>query len=107
MLRLNFKTTALALSRAADAIVTTNPDSLEEAAEALKVIPNDLVKMGICDKIIEEPNGGAHRDIESSSQNLKSAILSELKELEPVDPLSFIDLRIQKYDKLGFYEDLK
>ena len=79
----------------------------EEAAEALKVIPNDLVKMGICDKIIEEPNGGAHRDIESSSQNLKSAILSELKELEPVDPLSFIDLRIQKYDKLGFYEDLK
>ena len=79
----------------------------EEAAEALKVIPNDLVKMGICDKIIEEPNGGAHRDIESSSQNLKSAILSELKELEPVDPISFIDLRIQKYDKLGFYEDLK
>ena len=79
----------------------------EEAAEALKVIPNDLVKMGICDKIIEEPNGGAHRDIESSSQNLKFAILSELKELEPVDPLSFIDLRIQKYDKLGFYEDLK
>ena len=79
----------------------------EEAAEALKVIPNDLVKMGICDKIIEEPNGGAHRDLESSSQNLKSAILSELKELEPVDPISFIDLRIQKYDKLGFYEDLK
>jgi len=77
----------------------------EEAAEALKVIPDDLVKMGICDKIIEEPNGGAHRDIESSSQNLKSAILSEIKELETVDPLSFIDLRIQKYDKLGVYED--
>ena len=79
----------------------------EEAAEALKVIPDDLVKMGICDKIIEEPNGGAHRDIESSSQNLKSAILSEIKELETVDPLSFIDLRIQKYDKLGVHEDLK
>ena len=79
----------------------------EEAAEALKVIPDDLVKMGICDKIIVESNGGAHRDIKSSSQNLKSAILSELKELEPVEPLSFIDRRIQKYDKLGVYEDLK
>ena len=79
----------------------------EEAAEALKVIPNDLVKMGIYDNIIEEPNGGAHRDIESSSQNLKSSILAELKELESVDPLSFIDIRIQKYDKLGFYEELK
>ena len=79
----------------------------EAAAEALKVIPDDLVKMGICDKIIEEPNGGAHRDIKSSSQNLKSAILGELKELESIDPLSFIDHRIQKYDKLGVYEDLK
>ena len=79
----------------------------EDAAEALKVIPDDLVQMGICDKIIDEPNGGAHRDIESSSQNLKSAILHELKELESIDPLSFIDLRIQKYDKLGVYEDLK
>ena len=79
----------------------------EDAAEALKVIPDDLVQMGICDKIIDEPNGGAHRDIESSSQNLKSAILNELKELESIDPLSFIDLRIQKYDKLGVYEDLR
>ena len=79
----------------------------EDAAEALKVIPDDLVQMGICDKIIDEPNGGAHRDIESSSQNLKSTILNELKELESIDPLSFIDLRIQKYDKLGVYEDLK
>ena len=79
----------------------------EDAAEALRVIPDDLVKMGICDKIIEEPNGGAHRDIKSSSQNLKSAIINELNELESVDPLSFIDLRIQKYNKLGVYEDLK
>jgi len=79
----------------------------ENAAEALRVIPDDLVKMGICDKIIDEPNGGAHRDIKSSSLNIKSAILNELKELEPVDPLSFIDLRIQKYDKLGVYEELK
>ena len=79
----------------------------EEAAEALKLIPDDLVQIGICDKIIEEPNGGAHRDIEPSSQNLKSTILNELKELESVNPLSFIDLRIQKYDKLGVYEDLK
>ena len=79
----------------------------EEAAEALKVIPDDLVKMGICDKIIQEPNGGAHRDIKSSSQNLKASILGEITELESVDPPSFIDLRIQKYDKLGVYEELK
>ena len=79
----------------------------EEAAEALKVTPDDLVKMGICDKIIKEPNGGAHRDIKSSSINLKSSILSKIKELENIDPLSFIDHRIQKYDNLGVYEDLK
>ena len=88
-------------------ILFRDASKAEEAAEALKVIPDDLLKIGICDKIIDEPNGGAHRDIESSSQNLKSSIIHELKELESLDPQSFIDHRIQKYDKLGFYEDLK
>ena len=87
--------------------VTFTDKDLAILVNSCNLYPNDLVKMGICDKIIEEPNGGAHRDIESSSQNLKSAILSEIKKLETVDPLSFIDLRIQKYDKLGVYEDLK
>ena len=88
-------------------ILFRDASKAEEAAEALKVTPDDMVELGICDNIIIEPNGGAHRDIESSSNNLKTALLDALSELESIDPESFIDLRIEKYDKLGFYENTK
>ena len=88
-------------------ILFRDASKAEEAAEALKVTPNDMVELGICDKIIIEPNGGAHRDIESSSKNLKLAVLDALNELESIEPESFIDLRIEKYDKLGVYENTK
>ena len=86
-------------------ILFRDASKAEEAAEALKVTPDDMVEMGICDKIITEPNGGAHRDIESSSKNLELAILEEINDLKSVETESFIDMRIEKYDKLGVYEN--
>ncbi|MFL3014678.1 MAG: acetyl-CoA carboxylase carboxyltransferase subunit alpha [Candidatus Neomarinimicrobiota bacterium] len=77
----------------------------EDAAEALKPIPTDLEKMGICERIIEEPNGGAHRDFESSSQLLKAALIEELDILSKIDPSEFLDNRIKKYDSLGIFEE--
>tara|TARA_Y100000768_G_scaffold88798_1_gene63771 strand:+ start:356 stop:1312 length:957 start_codon:yes stop_codon:yes gene_type:complete len=77
----------------------------EDAAEALKPIPTDLEKVGICERIIEEPNGGAHRDFESSASLLKSALINELDKLSNVNPNEFLDNRINKYDALGYFED--
>ena len=77
----------------------------EDAAEALKPIPTDLEKVGICERIIEEPNGGAHRDFESSASLLKSALIDELDKLSNVNPNEFLDNRINKYDALGYFED--
>ena len=77
----------------------------EDAAEALKPIPTDLEEMGICDRIIEEPNGGAHRDFEASANALKSALVDELDELSKVKPDEFLENRIQKYDTLGYFEE--
>ena len=77
----------------------------EDAAEALKPIPTDLEKVGICERIIEEPNGGAHRDFESSSRLLKAALIEELDILSEVDPSEFLDNRIKKYDSLGYFEE--
>ena len=79
----------------------------EDAAEALKPIPSDLVDVGICDRIVEEPNGGAHRDFESSANVLKLALLEELDKLSNLKPDDFLDNRIQKYDKLGYFEEIE
>ena len=77
----------------------------EDAAEALKPTPADLEKVGICERIIEEPNGGAHRDFESSASLLKSALIDELDKLSNVNPNEFLDNRINKYAALGYYEE--
>jgi len=77
----------------------------EEAAEALKPIPSDLLKVGICERIIDEPNGGAHRDFESSAISLKNAIIEELEKLSRIKASEFLDRRIQKYHSLGYFND--
>lgn len=78
----------------------------EDAAEALKPTPQDLVDMGICDRIVTEPNGGAHRDFEATAHELKKAILEEISELEKLAPDAFLENRIQRYDKLGYFQDM-
>ena len=77
----------------------------EDAAEALKPMPRDLEKMGICERIIEEPNGGAHRDFESSADQLKKALIEEISLLSQIEPSEFLENRIKKYDALGYFEE--
>ena len=88
-------------------ILFRDASKAEEAAEALKVTPDDMVAIGICDLVILEPNGGAHRDSESSSKNLESALLNALNDFNSIEPELFLDMRIEKYDKLGFFEERK
>jgi len=76
----------------------------EQAAEALKLTAPDLIEHKIIDRIIEEPEGGAHRNHKEAAASLKQAILEELKSLEKIDPDKFLDLRIKKYGSMGYWE---
>ena len=67
-----------------------------DAAQALKITANDLIELGIVDSAIKEPVGGAHTCYSEMSDNMKSAILDSLKELEG---MSAEELRNQRYDK--------
>ena len=78
-----------------------------EAAESLKVIPSDIQEMGICDRIIQEPNGCAHRDKESAANNLNQALQEEILELDKTNPENFMDTRIKKYDSMGNFMESK
>jgi acetyl-CoA carboxylase carboxyl transferase subunit alpha len=75
------------------------------AADAMKVTPNDLMEIGICDRIVAEPLGGAHRWQDEMVGILKSVILEELKELRQTDPNSFLDKRIERYDVMGVFTE--
>ena len=88
-------------------ILFRDASKAEEAAEALKVTPDDMVNIGVCDVVISEPNGGAHRDPKSSARNLELALLEGLSEFAATEPDTFIDKRIERYDAMGVFEDEK
>jgi acetyl-CoA carboxylase carboxyl transferase subunit alpha len=79
-------------------------DYKEQAAEALQLTADDLLKHGIIDRIIKEPVGGAHRNHQEAANLLKQAIIEELNSLQKADPDKFLDKRIQKYSAMGYWE---
>jgi acetyl-CoA carboxylase carboxyl transferase subunit alpha len=84
-------------------ILWRDASKAKDAADAMQVIPADLMKMGICDRIIKEPLGGAHRHPEEMLKILKEVVLEEIAALKDKQPESFLDARIQRYDKMGVY----
>jgi acetyl-CoA carboxylase carboxyl transferase subunit alpha len=73
------------------------------AADALKLTARHLMHLGIIDDVIPEPLGGAHRDQREMANTLKNYLVRTLRELrsQPMDKL--LDLRYQKFRKMGVY----
>ncbi|MEE9190525.1 MAG: acetyl-CoA carboxylase carboxyltransferase subunit alpha [Candidatus Neomarinimicrobiota bacterium] len=77
----------------------------KNAAEALKLIPEDLEKLGICDRIIEEPFGGAHRNPQETFDRVKDVLLEELKPLLKTNRDAFLNDRIERYSAFGEFTE--
>jgi acetyl-CoA carboxylase carboxyl transferase subunit alpha len=78
-------------------------DFKEQAAEALKLTPNDMKKNNLIDKIIPEPLGGAHRDRDKTFINVKNAILESFSSLKAKKVNTLIEERINKFTSMGVY----
>lgn len=78
-----------------------------QAAEALKLTAPHLLEIGVIDKIIPEPLGGAHRDYLKQAQILKEEILFALEELKGLSKEQLLEKRIEKFRKMGqFIEEI-
>lgn len=77
-----------------------------KAAEQLKLTSEDMSSFGLVDDVIAEPEGGAHNKPEEMAESLKKYILDTLKVLTPIAPEERIEQRIEKFSKMGFYEEL-
>jgi len=82
-------------------ILWKDAEKMREAAEALRLTAQDLHKLGVCDRIITEPKGGAHRDRAAAVDSVRSAIAAMLKELEGKDAAALIKDRRQKFLDIG------
>ncbi|MBU3958285.1 MAG: acetyl-CoA carboxylase carboxyltransferase subunit alpha [Candidatus Omnitrophica bacterium] len=85
------------------AILWKDSAKAPEAAEALKLNAQDLLKMAIIDDVIPEPLGGAHRDPEKIGETLKENIKNNLKELKAIKKDDLLDLRYAKFRKIGVF----
>jgi len=85
------------------AILWKDADKSGEAAEALKINSSVLYKLGLIDRVIKEPIGGAHKDPKKAAMLVKDAILSSLKELKSLSTQELLDSRYRKFREIGQY----
>ncbi len=71
----------------------------KDAAEALRITAPDLLKLGVIDRIIKEPKGGAHKNYKEAASLLKTAIIEELSKLSKVS--DYISHREQRFLRIG------
>ena len=82
-------------------ILWKDAEKMREAAEALRLTAQDLTTLGICDQIIAEPKGGAHRDPKSTMQTVGQTLAKLLDELGKKKPDSLMKDRRQKFLDMG------
>ena len=77
----------------------------EVAAESLRLTAKDLYRLGVIDKIVKEPLGGAHRNPKGMADSLKEVVERYLKELESMDIEELLKNRYEKFRKIGVFID--
>jgi len=81
-------------------ILWRNAEKAPEAAEALGVTSDRILKLGLIDKVIEEPLGGAHRNVDEMAKRLKEELIAQLNEL---NNLPIEQLLKQRYTRIMNY----
>ncbi|MCB4456722.1 acetyl-CoA carboxylase carboxyltransferase subunit alpha [Leisingera sp. McT4-56] len=82
-------------------ILWKDAEKMREAAEALRLTAQDLNKLGVNDRIIPEPLGGAHRDPKAAIKSVSGAIQDMLDELKDMDAAALVKDRRQKFLAIG------
>jgi acetyl-CoA carboxylase carboxyl transferase subunit alpha len=82
-------------------ILWRTADKAAEAAEAMKITAADLQALGVVDRVVAEPLGGAHRDPEAAIGALKGAIVEELDGCSSLGPKELLAQRRAKFLAIG------
>ena len=88
------------------AILWKDAAKTQDAAEALGITAPKLKALGLVDRVLSEPLGGAHRDHKSMGATVKKAIAESLKELKDLTPEKLVQKRQQKLLQLGKFKEI-
>ena len=82
-------------------ILWRTSDKAADAAQAMKITAQHLKRLGVIDRIVKEPIGGAHRDPRATATTLGNAITEELDKLTKMDSSAVLALREKRFLDLG------
>jgi len=100
VLMLEYSTYSVISPEGCAAILWKSADKAPEAAAAMGITSRRLKELDLIDRIIDEPLGGAHRDVDDTVSRLKAALQEELADLDAIEPENLVEMRYKRL--LGF-----
>ncbi len=104
-LMLQYSTYSVISPEGCASILWKSADKAPEAAEALGITSDRLRELGLVDRVIDEPLGGAHRAPEIMATRIKSALLETLEELDGLDPEQRLERRYRRLMDYGAFQE--
>jgi acetyl-CoA carboxylase carboxyl transferase subunit alpha len=105
MIMLQYATYSVISPEGCASILWRSADMAPEAAEALGITASRLKTLGLIDKIVPEPLGGAHRDPQATAQSLRKALAEALKQLREKKPKELVEQRLERLMSYGKFKE--
>jgi acetyl-CoA carboxylase carboxyl transferase subunit alpha len=105
VMMLQYSTYSVISPEGCASILWKSADRASEAAEALGITSERLKELGLIDRIIPEPLGGAHRDPAAAAANVREALLESLEQLEKLPADKLVDQRYRRLMDYGNFTE--
>src|SRR5512146_1081880 len=106
VLMLQYSTYSVISPEGCASILWKSADHAPEAAEILGITAPRLKQLGLVDKIVNEPVGGAHRDPQATAQTLRKALAEALKQVQGKKPKELVEERLERLMGHGKYKEV-
>jgi acetyl-CoA carboxylase carboxyl transferase subunit alpha len=107
VLMLQFSVYSVISPEGCASILWKTAERASDAAEALGITAHRLKALGVIDKIVSEPVGGAHRDVPWMAAQLKRALSDALRQVSDLKPAALLERRYQRLRAYGRFTDTK
>ena len=104
-LMLQYATYSVISPEGCASILWKSADKAPEAAETLGITANRLKTLGLVDKVVSEPLGGAHRDPQAAAASLKKALAEAFRELRSVKTKQLVEDRLERLMSYGRFKE--
>ena len=105
VLMLEYSTYSVISPEGCASILWKSADKAPEAAAAMGITSRRLKELNLIDRIIDEPLGGAHRDVDETISRLKAALLEELADLDALEPDELVEMRYKRLQGFGQFRE--